>query len=138
MKNCYIAAGWFNPELLKDLTDIKEVLDELGLTYYSPKDEQGDLTKETAQSIFCEDVDQIENCEFMVVSVKDVGAVWEAGYGFAHLKPIIYYWTSKETLNMMIEKSGQAVATTREELKEYISGIHKNKYFYKSFKGNIH
>ena len=39
MKRCYIASGWFSPEWLEELESIKTVLDELGLDYFSPKDE---------------------------------------------------------------------------------------------------
>ena len=39
MNKCYIASGWFSPEWLEELENIKSVLDELDLNYFSPKDE---------------------------------------------------------------------------------------------------
>ena len=37
--NCYIASGFFNPNQLKDLENIKNVLEKVGIDYYNPKDE---------------------------------------------------------------------------------------------------
>ena len=39
MNKCYIASGWFSPEWLEELENIKTTLDNLGLDYFSPKDE---------------------------------------------------------------------------------------------------
>jgi lipopolysaccharide/colanic/teichoic acid biosynthesis glycosyltransferase len=36
---CYIASGFFNPEQLKDLENIKNALIKVGIFFYSPKDE---------------------------------------------------------------------------------------------------
>ena len=39
MHDCYIASGWFNENQARDLENIKSALDELGVNYFSPKDE---------------------------------------------------------------------------------------------------
>ena len=39
LNKCYIASGWFSPEWLEELESIKSILDEHGLGYFSPKDE---------------------------------------------------------------------------------------------------
>ena len=39
MNKCYIASGWFSPEWLAELENIKTTLDNQNLDYFSPKDE---------------------------------------------------------------------------------------------------
>ena len=38
MENVYIASGWFSPEWLQEVEDIKTKLELLELQYFSPKD----------------------------------------------------------------------------------------------------
>ena len=40
MKNskCYLASGWFSPEWLEEVENIKTVLEKYYLEYFSPKD----------------------------------------------------------------------------------------------------
>ena len=55
MYDCYIASGWFNENQARDLENIKQALDELGVKYFSPKDEivaKRDASKEEQEMIF--------------------------------------------------------------------------------------
>ena len=67
MKKCYIASGWFSPEWLEELENIKATLDDLGLDYFSPKDEivaKPDASKEEQEMIFKGNVDAITSGKF--------------------------------------------------------------------------
>ena len=145
MKNydCYIASGWFNPEQAKDLENIKIVLDELNIKYFSPKDEvlvnptEGPEAQERA---FKANTVNITNGKFIIVNTrdKDLGTIFEAGYAYASGVPIIYYCEGlRGMFNLMLSRSGRAVATNIEELKEHVIGIMSNNDYYIEYDGTI-
>ena len=35
----YLASGWFSPEWLEEVENIKRLFDKHGISYFSPKDE---------------------------------------------------------------------------------------------------
>ena len=37
--NVYLASGWFNPEWMQEVENIKSVFEKHAITYFSPKDE---------------------------------------------------------------------------------------------------
>tara|TARA_Y100000034_G_scaffold109205_1_gene140240 strand:+ start:1161 stop:1601 length:441 start_codon:yes stop_codon:yes gene_type:complete len=145
MKNydCYIASGWFNPEQAKDLENIKIALDELNIKYFSPKDEvlvnptEGPEAQERA---FKANTVNITNGKFIIVNTrdKDLGTIFEAGYAYASGVPIIYYCEGlRGMFNLMLSRSGRAVATNIEELKEHVIGIMSNNDYYIEYDGTI-
>tara|TARA_Y100000310_G_scaffold108950_1_gene107310 strand:- start:1559 stop:1999 length:441 start_codon:yes stop_codon:yes gene_type:complete len=145
MKNydCYIASGWFNPEQAKDLENIKIALDELNIKYFSPKDEvlvnptEGPEAQERA---FKANTVNITNGKFIIVNTrdKDLGTIFEAGYAYASGVPIIYYCEGlRGMFNLMLSRSGRAVATNIEELKEHVIGIISNNDYYIEYDGTI-
>ncbi len=145
MKNydCYIASGWFNPEQAKDLENIKIALDELNIKYFSPKDEvlvnptEGPEVQERA---FKANTVNITNGKFIIVNTrdKDLGTIFEAGYAYASGVPIIYYCEGlRGMFNLMLSRSGRAVATNIEELKEHVIGIMSNNDYYIEYDGTI-
>ena len=145
MKNydCYIASGWFNPEQAKDLEDIKAALDELNIKYFSPKDEvlvnptEGPEAQEKA---FQANTVNITNGVFIIVNTrdKDLGTIFEAGYAYASGVPIIYYCEGlRGMFNLMLGRSGRAVATNIEELKEHVTGIMSDNNYYVEYDGTI-
>ena len=145
MKNydCYIASGWFNPEQAKDLENIKVALDELNIKYFSPKDEvlvnptEGPEAQEKA---FQANTINITNGVFIIVNTrdKDLGTIFEAGYAYASGVPIIYYCEGLVGMfNLMLSRSGRAVATNIEELKEHVTGIMSDNNYYVEYDGTI-
>lgn len=114
MSKVYIAAPFFNDKQLQIVEDIKAILEEQGIEYFSPKDEsmfkQGDDPKDILQ-LNCK---AISHAPFMicVTDDKDVGTIWEAGYAFARRVPILYVWLGYEPhmkFNIMLAASGKAV-----------------------------
>ena len=64
MKDCYIASGWFNPNQAEDLKKIKAALEDLEVSYFSPKDEivaTPDATAEEQEEIFAGNLLAINN-----------------------------------------------------------------------------
>ena len=126
MNNVYIASGWFSPEWLQEVEDIKAVLDDLKLDYFSPKDyaiAEATASNDTQKQIFDGNVKHLDICDWMVCNTrnKDMGSIWEAGYFYALNKPIIYFCAGLPPgakFNLMLSASGVAVCTSIDDLRE--------------------
>lgn len=140
---CYIASGWFNEKQTADLRDIKYALMNLGVGYFSPKDEcicppNADLSTQTR--IFQQNIDAIEECDFVIVNTrdKDMGSVFEAGVAFRAGKKIIYFCRGlRGSFNLMLSRSGIAVATDSRELVEHISSFMQDETYVQYYNGSI-
>ena len=143
MYDCYIASGWFNENQARDLENIKTTLDELGVNYFSPKDEivaKPDASPEEQEMIFKGNVDAITGGDFVVCNTrdKDLGTIFEAGFSYASGVPIIYYAEGLQgNFNLMLSRSGRAVATNVEELKQHVKGIMDNPKYEKEYIGFV-
>ena len=128
MKKCYIASGWFSPEWLEELENIKSTLDYLGLDYFSPKDEnlcKPDDDESTQDQIFNGNILGMEECDWMICNTrnKDMGSIFEAGYFHKLGKPIVYFCAGLPAgaqFNLMLAASGIAVCTSIGQLKSYL------------------
>jgi len=128
MNKCYIASGWFSPEWLEELESIKSVLNNLDLTYFSPKDEnlcKPDDNASTQDQIFNGNIKGMEDCDWMICNTrnKDMGSIFEAGYFHKLKKPIVYFCAGLPAgaqFNLMLAASGKAVCTSIEQLKSYL------------------
>lgn len=129
MNNVYIASGWFSPEWLQEVEDIKGVLSELNLDYFSPKDHaicEADAGTATQQAIFDGNVKHLNICDWMICNTrnKDMGSIWEAGYFYALGRPIVYFCAGLPPgakFNLMLAASGVAVCTSINDLREYLA-----------------
>ena len=128
MKKCYIASGWFSPEWLAELEDIKSVLDDLELNYFSPKDEnlaKPDDAVNVQDAIFDGNIQGMEECDWMICNTrnKDMGSIFEAGYFHKLGKPIVYFCAGLPAgaqFNLMLAASGISVLTSIDDLKTYL------------------
>jgi nucleoside 2-deoxyribosyltransferase len=128
MNKCYIASGWFSPEWLKELESIKSVLDNLGLNYFSPKDEnlcEPDSDVGFQDQVFNGNIKGMEECDWMICNTrnKDMGSIFEAGYFHNLGKPIIYFCAGLPEgaqFNLMLAASGKSVCTSLDQLKTYL------------------
>jgi len=129
MNNVYIASGWFSPEWLQEVEDIKGVLEDLKLDYFSPKDyaiAEATASNDTQKQIFDGNVEHLEKCDWMICNTrnKDMGSIWEAGYFYARNKPIVYFCAGLPPgakFNLMLSASGVAVCTSLDDLREYLA-----------------
>ena len=128
MNNVYIASGWFSPEWLQEVEDIKSVLEDLDLAYFSPKDyaiAEATASNDTQKQIFDGNVKHLDICDWMICNTrnKDMGSIWEAGYFYSLGKPIVYYCAGLPPgakFNLMLAASGVAVCTSIQDLKDYL------------------
>jgi len=146
MNNVYIASGWFSPEWLQEVEDIKGVLDELKLGYFSPKDfaiAEATAGLDTQKQIFDGNVEHLDKCDWMICNTrnKDMGSIWEAGYFYARNKPIVYFCAGLPPgakFNLMLSASGIAVCTSIQELREYLEVcIHEGRLQRRPYAGLI-
>jgi len=128
MNKCYIASGWFSPEWLQELEDIKSCLDDLGLSYFSPKDENlcsPDSSVSFQDAVFNGNIKGMEDCDWMICNTrnKDMGSIFEAGYFHKLNKPIVYFCAGLPPgaqFNLMLAASGVAVCTSLDDLRKYL------------------
>ena len=124
----YIASGWFSPEWLEELENIKSTLDERQLDYFSPKDEnlcKPDDDADFQDQVFNGNIAGMEECDWMLCNTrnKDMGSIFEAGYFHKLRKPIVYFCAGLPEgakFNLMLAASGEAVCTSLEGLGEYL------------------
>jgi len=119
----YLAGPWFTPEQDELLQKLKQMLDKVGLSYYSPKDEClfENGKGMDAQAILKMNVNAIKDADYVlaITDGKDVGTIWECGYAFAECVPIIYVWVGRQSgqkFNLMLAASGQTVCCSYDEV----------------------
>jgi nucleoside 2-deoxyribosyltransferase len=141
--DCYIASPFFTPSQLNELEMIKRLCQELGLKYFSPKDEllvkpgDSDEIKDKALRM---NIRAMSLSKFIIVNTqdKDMGTIWEAGFSYAIWKPLIYYCSGlKGPFNLMLARTAACVATNPTQLKEYLMAMQENIEFKKPYVGAI-
>ena len=82
----------------------------------------------------------IRGVDFVVCNTrdKDLGTIFEAGFSYASNVPIIYYAEGLQgNFNLMLSRSGRAVATNVSELKDHVKGIMENPEYEKEYVGFV-
>ncbi len=142
MKKAYLASGWFSTVQERGRQICLEALNKCSVRFYNPHDDivPADAGGSWQERVFAANLTEIESADFLVVNTaeKDMGTIFEAGYAHASGVPIIYFCEGlKGNFNLMLSRSGIAVATNLEELVEHISGFLKNDEYYVEYKGEI-
>ena len=129
MKKVYLASGWFNPTQAAELTRLEEICDSREwIDLASPRRIfvcPPDAPKETQDATFEGNLHHIKTADFLIVNTrdKDIGTIWEAGYAYAHKRPIVYFCAGLPEgakFNLMLARSGIKVCTSFEELENYL------------------
>ena len=125
----YLASGWFSPAAAEELTQLENIFDQRAwVDLASPRRIfvcPPDAPKETQDATFVGNLQHIASADFLLVNTrdKDIGTIWEAGFAFAHKKPIIYFCAGLPEgakFNLMLARSGIKVCTSFEELEGYL------------------
>ena len=108
----YIAAPFFNEPQLRRVENVKDLLTEEKLKYFSPKDESLFVPGVTTpEEVFATNMRALD-CTTLLVCItddKDTGTIFEAGWCNAKNIPIIYLWTTAQKgqkFNIMLAASG--------------------------------
>lgn len=135
----YIAAPWFTKEQYERLEFVKQIMKMKDKVFYSPKDvnlvdntndydEREFAFEENLKAIF------FSKAVFAVTNDKDLGTIWESGYGYALNKPIVYFAENLDgPFNLMLAQSAVRVITSRAELERWDFNIDIKQ----EYRGNI-
>lgn len=142
----YLASGWFSPEWLEEVENIKKVFESNDVAYFSPKDEN--LCDENANESFQDQVFEgnikgMKEASWMLCNTrnKDMGTLFEAGYFNCLNKPIVYFAAGLPEgaqFNLMLAASGIKVCTSLEELNEYLQRCNQEEeLIFERYQGKI-
>ncbi len=123
----YLAGPWFTEGQPERLAKIEKLMDELELTYYSPRLDGIDLTPDATEAdrnaVFTDNVDHLKRAKLVVAVVDgfDTGTIWETGTAYGLDIPVAYYseTLADGTFNVMLAKSGKAVIENMTDLKAF-------------------
>lgn len=124
----YLAGPWFTEGQPERLAKIEKLMDELELTYYSPRLNGIDLTPDATEAdrnaVFTDNVDHLKRAKLVVAVVDgfDTGTIWETGTAYGLDIPVAYYseTLADGTFNVMLAKSGKAVIENMTDLKAFL------------------
>ena len=142
----YLASGWFSPEWLQEVENIKSVFEKHGISYFSPKDENlcdADAEESMQDQIFEGNIKHLHESEWMLCNTrnKDMGTIFEAGYFNCLEKPIVYFCDGLPPgaqFNLMLAASGIAVCTSLSELDNYLATcLNEGELLTKRYEGKI-
>ena len=111
----YIAGPFFNPEQTAIVEEIKGILERQGFKYFSPKDEcLYEPGKTTPEQVLDINLVALNNTSLTICITdgKDPGTMFEAGWCYAKLIPIIYVWLGGQPgqkFNLVLAASGSVV-----------------------------
>ncbi|MFH5807877.1 nucleoside 2-deoxyribosyltransferase [Lactiplantibacillus plantarum] len=124
----YLAGPWFTEGQPERLAKIEKLMEELELTYYSPRLDGIDLTPDATEAdrnaVFTDNVDHLKRAKLVVAVVDgfDTGTIWETGTAYGLDIPVAYYseTLADGTFNVMLAKSGKAVIENMTDLKAFL------------------
>jgi nucleoside 2-deoxyribosyltransferase len=111
----YIAGPFFNPEQTEIIEQIKTVLHDSMLKYFSPKDEcMYEPGKTTPEQVLEINIAALSKTDLVICvsDGKDPGTMFEAGWSYAKNIPIIYLWLGGlpgQKFNLVLAASGSVV-----------------------------
>ena len=125
----YLASGWFSPEWLAEVENIKAVFEKHGVSYFSPKDENlcdNDAAESMQDQIFEGNIKHLHESDWLLCNTrnKDMGTIFEAGYFNCLEKPIVYFCDGLPAgaqFNLMLAASGVKVCRSLQEFDDYLS-----------------
>lgn len=142
----YLASGWFSPEWLEEVENIKSIFEKNNISYFSPKDENlcsEDASDSFQDQVFAGNIKGMKEASWMLCNTrnKDMGTLFESGYFHCLNKPIVYFAAGLPEgaqFNLMLAASGIKVCTSLDELDDYLQRCNKNKeLIFERYKGKI-
>jgi len=136
----YIAGPFFNEKQVNFINQIEKALNKNRLEYFSPRSEgvllsmsEEDKAK-SKRDIYESNIGHIKDASLMVAVIddRDVGTIWEMGYGTALGIPIISISNHSYGLNVMLAESVSAHVLSIEEM---LVAIHDPDYKGQLIKG---
>jgi len=130
----YIASPFFNDREVAVVEQIKSILKQNSLSFFSPKDDMlYDPKTMTPADVLTVHVQALHNTDLTVCVTdgKDPGTLFEAGWCYAQGIPIIYIWLSGkegQKFNLVLAASG-AVVRSFDQLDQAINEVKQSGTF---------
>ena len=141
---CYVASAFFNDEQICEIENIKKILVDLGIEFFSPKDYfvvKPNAEQAEREKIFRKNLEEIESSDFVIVNTnnRDSGSIFEAGFSCHAKIPIIYFNNQKLKggFNLMLAQSGISVCSNYDELTLAIKKFIDSGEYKDNFEGEI-
>lgn len=126
IKKIYLAGPFFNEKEIKNVEYAEKVLQEKGLSFFSPMRhsvEAGRGTPEWARMIFEMDRDEIKKADVVVAlyygAYSDTGTAWECGYAAALGIPVVLVHADREAGSNLMMHAGCTTNIDLEDLADY-------------------
>jgi len=124
----YLAGPWFTAGQPERLAKLEQLMDDLQITYYSPRLDGIDLTPTATEAdrnaVFADNVSHLKQAKLVLAVVDgfDTGTIWETGTAFGLDIPVAFYTETlgSGTFNVMLAKSGQAVLQNMAAAKAFL------------------
>ncbi|GEO69116.1 nucleoside 2-deoxyribosyltransferase [Levilactobacillus acidifarinae] len=135
----YLAGPWFNAGEPERLAQLESLMDELRISYYSPRLDGIDLTPDATDAdrdaVFADNTEHLKAAQLVlaVVDDYDTGTIWETGMAFGREIPVAYYAeTLKDgvTFNVMLAKSAVAVLQNRDQARIFLQDPTTDRFAY--------
>lgn len=135
----YLAGPWFQAGEPQRLAKLEQVMDDLGISYYSPRLDGIDLTPDATDAdrdaVFADNTTHLKAAQLVlaVVDDNDTGTIWETGMAFGREIPVAYYTETLQagaTFNVMLAKSGVAVLQNLEQARAFLANPTTREFAY--------
>lgn len=135
----YLAGPWFSAGEPERLANLEHLMDELGISYYSPRLDGIDLTPDATDAdrnaVFADNTQHLESAQLVLAVVDDfdTGTIWETGMAFGCQIPVAYYaetLQTEQTFNVMLAKSGKAVLQNLDQAKAFLQDPTSDEFAY--------
>lgn len=135
----YLAGPWFSAGEPERLAQLETLMDELQISYYSPRLDGIDLTPDATDAdrdaVFADNTEHLKAAQLVlaVVDDYDTGTIWETGMAFGREIPVAYYAETLkdgETFNVMLAKSAVAVLQDRDQAKTFLQDPTTDQFTY--------
>lgn len=126
----YLAGPWFTAGEPERLAALENLMNELGISYYSPRLDGIDLTPDATdadrQAVFDDNTAHLKAAKLVlaVVDDNDTGTIWETGMAYGREIPIAYYAETLkdgQTFNVMLANSAVAVLQDLTQARAYLT-----------------
>lgn len=125
----YLAGPWFSAGEPERLARLEALMDDLQISYYSPRLDGIDLTPDATdadrEAVFIDNTVHLKAAKLVLAAIddNDTGTIWETGMAFGREIPVAYYAETLhdgETFNVMLAKSAVAVLQNLSQVKAFL------------------
>lgn len=136
----YLAGPWFSAGEPERLAALENLMNDLKISYYSPRLDGIDLTPDATDAdrdaVFADNTKHLATAKLVlaVADDYDTGTIWETGMAFGRGIPVAYYaetLATAQTFNVMLAKSAVAVLANLADVKTFLQDPTTDQFAYR-------